>query len=147
MPCSTLRRIVGVSSVACVLALLALLVPACTNTVAVTYPGNNVIRYPWRPCGMYCASAFAELEDAHDATGKECEDLVNKADGFGGGTDPRVTAAALYDSAILLVLRGNEAEASARFAKAEALDPDPGYVAQQHVFEDAAKRFLPPPSP
>jgi hypothetical protein len=142
MPCSTLRRVVGASTVACALAVLAVLVPACSSTVAVTYPGNNVVKYAWRPCGMFCASAFAELEDTHDATGKECEDLINKADGSGGGTDNRVTAAALFDSAILLTLRGNSAEASARLAKAVALDPDPLYVTQQHALEDSAQRFL-----
>jgi hypothetical protein len=95
---------------------------------------------------MPCEAAFQELLDSHDPGGKDCEELVNKAEGT-AGTDDRVTAAALYDSAILLVLRGKDAEASARFARAEALDPDPDYLAQQQVFEDAAKRYTAPPTP
>jgi hypothetical protein len=150
MPCSNLRRIVGLSATACALSLLAAVVPACTRTVAITYPGSNVAVYPWRTCGMPCENAFQELADSHTADGKECEDLITKSD-VAVGTDDRAQAAALYDSAILLQLRGKDAEASARFARAEALHPDPDLVTQQHAFEEATKRYgaglavLPPP--
>ena len=124
MPCSNLRRVVGLSATACALSLLAAVVPACTRTVAVTYPGSNVAKYPWRTCGMPCENAFQELADSHTADGKQCKDLITRTDVV-SGTDDRAQAAALYDSAILLVLRGKDAEASDRFARAEALDPDP----------------------
>jgi len=152
MPRSTLARVAGLAATACALTVLAAVVPACSRTVAVTYPGNNVLKYPWRTCGMPCENAFQELEEAHNADGKLCNDLITKVDDS-GGTDDRAQAAALYDSAILLVLRGKDAEASDRFARAEALDPDPDYVLQQHAFEDAAKRYnmpvmsAPAPSP
>jgi hypothetical protein len=138
-----MSRVAGLAATACALTILSAVVPACSRTIAVTYPGNNVLKYPWRTCGMPCENAFQELDDAHNADGKMCEDLITKVDGS-GGNDDRAQAAALYDSAILLILRGKDAEASARFAKAEALDPDPEYVAQQHAFEDAAKRYLVP---
>ncbi len=89
---------------------------------------------------MPCENAFQELEDAHNADGKLCSDFIARVDDA-GGADDRAEAAALYDSAILLVLRGKDAEASERFARAEVLDPNPDYVVQQHAFEDAAKRF------
>ena len=134
----------GLVATACALTVLSAVVPACSRTIAITYyPGNDVLRYPWRTCGMPCENAFQELEDAHNADGKQCDDLITRVDGS-GGTDDRAQAAALYDSAILLILRGKDAEASARFAKAEALDPDPEYVVQQHAFEDAARRYLVP---
>ena len=143
---SPLSRIAGIALTACGLSVLSAVVPACSRTVAVTYPGNNVLKYPWRTCGMPCENAFQELEEAHNADGKLCNDLITKVDD-GGGTDDRAQAAALYDSAILLVLRGKDAEATDRFARAEALDPDPDYVAQQHAFEDAAKRYDVPVTP
>src|SRR5208283_3001206 len=112
MPCSTLRRAAGLAATACALSVLAGLMPACSRTIAASYPGNNVVKVPWRTCGMPCEAAFQELMDSHDPGGKDCEELVSKADGT-DGADDRVAAAALYDSAILLVLRGKDAEASA----------------------------------
>jgi hypothetical protein len=94
---------------------------------------------------MLCDQAFAELEDSHGVTGKDCDELVSKAAKV-DGSDDRVTAAALYDSAIVLILRGSMAEASARFAKAEALDPDPEYKDLQQVHENAAAQYLSVPS-
>jgi hypothetical protein len=120
---------------------------ACSKDVAITYPGNNVVRFPWRSCGMACSNAFAELEESHDATGKECEDLVAHPEGS-GGTDDRVTAAALYDSGVLLLLRGKPDEASERFARAHALDPGADYGDQQQVAAETNQKYpLPPPAP
>jgi len=146
MPCSLLRRFVGLAATPAALAALALLtavVPACSRSVAVTYPGSNVVKVPWRSCGMPCEDAFQELLDSHKADGKECTNLVERADDP-GGADSHVAAAALYDAAILLVLQGKDAEATARFTRAEALDPDPDFLVEQQAFEDAARRYLPP---
>jgi hypothetical protein len=121
---------------------------ACSKTIAASYPGNNVVSYPWRSCGMLCDQAFEELQTSHDPTGHDCEELVTRAEGA-AGVDDRAAAAALYDSAVVFILRGKSAEAIARFAKAEALDPDPEYKQLQKTHEDAVQRFMPaaPPQP
>lgn len=148
MPCSTVRRVARLTVTVCALASIVVLAPACSKSVAATYPGNNVVSYPWRSCGMPCDQAFEELQTSHDPTGHECEELVTHAESV-GGADDRAAAAALYDSAIIFILRGNAAEASARFAKAEALDPDPEYKQLQKTHEDAVQRFsmAAPPAP
>jgi hypothetical protein len=145
MPCPSVRRTPRLAATVLALAALSALTPACSKTVAASYPGEHVVRYPWRACGMLCDQAFAELEDSHGVTGKDCDELVSKAAKV-DGSDDRVTAAALYDSAIVLILRGSMAEASARFAKAEALDPDPEYKDLQQVHENAAAQYLSVPS-
>jgi hypothetical protein len=148
MPCPTVRSAARLVAAACTLAAVSAFTPACSKTIAASYPGNNVVKYPWRACGMLCDQAFEELQDSQGAPGKDCDELVSKAENV-DGSDDRVTAAALYDSALVLILRGNEAEASARFTKAEALDPDPEYKDLQRTHEDAAQRFLsmPPGAP
>jgi hypothetical protein len=100
---------------------------------------------------MLCDQAFEELQTSHDPTGHDCEELVTRAE-VAAGVDDRAAAAALYDSAIVFILRGKSAEALARFAKAEALDPDPEYKQLQKTHEDAVQRFVPaapsqPPQP
>lgn len=148
MPCSTLRRVAGLASTVCALASFVALSSACSKTIAASYPGNNVINYPWRSCGMLCDQAFEELQTSHDPTGHDCEELVTRAEGA-AGVDDCAAAAALYDSAVVFILRGKSAEAIARFAKAEALDPDPEYKQLQKTHEDAVQRFMPtsPPQP
>jgi hypothetical protein len=121
----------------------ALLLPSCTQTLTITYSGNNPVRYPWRTCGMGCEQAFTELQANRDATGQACEDLIAKGASL-EGADPWVSAAVLYDSALLLVIRGKSAEAYDRFAKAEALDPDPEYKRLEQQVRDSAVRFNAP---
>ena len=148
MPCSTVRRVSALASTVSVLASFVVLSSACSKTIAASYPGNNVVSYPWRSCGMLCDQAFEELQTSHDPTGHDCEELVTRAEGA-AGVDDRAAAAALYDSAIVFILRGKSAEAIARFAKAEALDPDPEYKQLEKTHEDAVQRFVPaaPPRP
>ncbi len=148
MPCSTVRRVSGLASTVCALASFVVLSSACSKSIAASYPGNNVVSYPWRSCGMLCDQAFEELQTSHDPTGHDCEELVTRAEGA-AGVDDRAAAAALYDSAVVFILRGKSAEALARFAKAEALDPDPEYKQLQKTHEDAVQRFMPaaPPQP
>ncbi len=148
MSCSTVRRVSGLASTVCALASLVVLSSACSKTIAASYPGNNVVSYPWRSCGMLCDQAFEELQTSHDPTGHDCEELVTRAEGA-AGVDDRAAAAALYDSAIVFILRGKSDEAIARFAKAEALDPDPEYKQLEKTHEDAVQRFVPaaPPQP
>jgi hypothetical protein len=145
------RSLARFAVVASVLALL----PACTKSVVVTSPGAGPATYPWKACGQDCVSAFAELEETHDPTGKDCEALVGDAVDMSG--DERVVAAALYDSALLLVLRGKGDEALGRLAKAEALDHDPEYRAleqrlrlelhlQDSAPPDSPARYWTPPS-
>ncbi len=121
------------------------LLPACSRTVAVTYPGNNVVQVPWRSCGMLCDRAFGELQTTGRATGKECEDLIASTD-HPGGADDRVLAAALYDSAVLLVLQGKSDQASGLFTRASALDADPEYARLEATFRDAAQKMPAAPS-
>jgi len=149
MPCSTVRRVSALGSTVCALASVVVLSSACSKSIAASYPGNNVVSYPWRSCGMLCDQAFEELQTSHDPTGHDCEELVTRAESA-AGVDDRAAAAALYDSAIVFILRGKSAEAIARFAKAEALDPDPEYRQLQKTHEDAVQQFMPaapPPVP
>ena len=132
----TARPLARLTSFPCALGLLAALLPACSRTVAATYPGSHAVQYPWRACGMGCDRAFTELEASHDARGKDCEELIVKAEDT-DGSDERVAAAALYDSALLLILRGQGDEAAARFARAEALDRDPEYRRQEAKYREA----------
>jgi hypothetical protein len=148
MPSTKLARAALAAAAVCALAAL----PACSRTVAASYPGGHVVEYPWRACGMYCDQAFVEIEATHDPTGKACEELVTKAESdAAGGGDPRASAAALYDSAIVLTLRGRPADAAERFARAEALDADPDYKDLDRLSQESARQYpvtpLPLPAP
>jgi hypothetical protein len=150
MPRSIVRSLARFAAVASVLAVF----PACTKSVIVTYPGNNPVEYPWKSCGQDCVNAFAELQETHDPTGTDCEALVTRAVGASG--DDRAVAAEMYDSALVLLLRGNFLDAEDRLNRAAALDPDEEYKRLVRQYHDSAAKFppvvaatpaLPPPGP
>ena len=144
MPRRSIRAAAALALAAPAIALL----PACSKNLIVTYPGNNPVSFPWKSCGQDCVAAFAQLEDTHDPAGKDCDTLVNHAADIQGGDD-RVAAAALYDSALVLILRGDSAGAADRFARASALDSDPEYQQLAQLARDSSAKYPMPavPSP
>jgi hypothetical protein len=138
------RRLVRALAAAALATPALALLPACTKNVIVSFPGNNAVVFPWKACGQDCVNAFTELEDNKTATGEDCDKLVAHAVAIEGG-DPQVSAAALYDSALVLLLRGDADSAADRFARAEALDPDPEYKRLDALFRDSAARYPLPP--
>lgn len=136
MPSTSLRGVAA--SVSFGLLVTGALV-GCSRTVDATYPGGSVVQYPWRACGTDCAKAFSEIQDSHDAKGKDCDSLLSNAEGPGG--DPRVEAAALYNSGIILALRNKPAEAAERFARAQAKSPDPDVDRVAGMVRDNAQRY------
>jgi len=137
MPRPIVRSLARFAAVASVLAVF----PACTKSVIVTYPGNNPVEYPWKSCGQDCVNAFAELQETHDPTGTDCEALVTRAVGASG--DDRAVAAEMYDSALVLLLRGNFLDAEDRLNRAAALDPDEEYKRLVRQYHDSAAKFPP----